>query len=202
MKTVLASILLSLSVNIVSAQQVTILPISLKNLSVEIKNETTVEVKWDIIHQVNASGYSIEHSMDSKNWQSVGFVPQVMNDKYKRFTFSHNNAVTGLHYYRIHLIENNEKLYYSEVRVVALKTSIKVSLWPNPSHNFVLVQCDGNKGINASAVLLNQNGIKLNEVALLPGINKIDIRKLPPGIYFIQYIGKEKDNIIIRFIKD
>jgi hypothetical protein len=202
MKSIITSVLFTLSVIFVSGQQLSILPISLKNFSVALKNENTIEVKWDIIHQNNASGYSIEHSVDSKNWQPVGFVSQITNDSYKNFTYTHENPGTGLHYYRIHLIDKDEKPYYSEVKIISLKTNIKVSLWPNPSHDYLHLQYNDIKRENTKAVILNQNGVKVKEVSLHPGINRIDIQQLSAGIYFVYMNREAKGNSIIRFIKN
>ena len=201
MKRIFTSLIFILSVVTVAGQEVSILPISLKNFTVDLKNESTVEVRWDIIHQNKASGYSIEHSFDSKTWQPVGFVSQISNDSYKNFSFYHKNTGTGLHYYRIRFIQNDKKLYYSEVKIVSLKNNIDVSLWPNPTHDFVNIQCNDYESSNTSATLLNQRGLKLKEVRLIPGINKIDITKLSPGIYYVMINAGQKGNSIVQFVK-
>ena len=201
MKSIFTSLIFILSVVAVFGQEVSILPISLKNFTVDLKNESTVEVKWDIIHQNKASGYSIEHSFDSKVWQPVGFVSQITNDSYKNFSFYHKNTGSGLHYYRIRFIQPDKKLYFSEVKIVSLKNNIAVSLWPNPSHDVVHIQCNDYKSTNASAILLNQSGLKLTEISLTAGINKIDINKLSPGIYYVMIISGEKRNSIVQFVK-
>src|SRR5688500_20280989 len=79
MKSIITSPIFILSLVAVSGQQLSTLPISLKNFSVNLKNEATIEVRWDIIHQNNASGYSIQHSVDTKNWQPVGFIDTITN---------------------------------------------------------------------------------------------------------------------------
>ena len=201
MKTILISVLFSFITGIVFSQQLSTLPISLKNFTVDLKNENAVEVKWDIIHQNSASGYDIEHSLDSKSWQPVGFVPPLANDNYKTFTYRHTNPRIGLNYYRIHFKDKDQKHNYSEVKIASLKTNVNVSLWPNPTQDFLHIQCNYDKDAYTKAVIFSGMGVKLNEVALAPGISKIDIRKLTAGIYYIQLNGGNKQSLSLQFIK-
>ena len=200
MKSILTSLIFTLSCVALSGQE-NILPISLKNFTVNKLKDATVEVEWDIIHQNSASGYSIEHSLDSKTWQPVGFVPSVANDNYKTFKYTHTNPRSGLNYYRIHFKDKNEKHNYSEVKIVSLKTSANVSLWPNPSHDFLHIQGNFSKDAYTKAVIFSGIGVKLNEVDLVPGVNKIPIYKLTPGTYYIQLNGVSQERLSLQFIK-
>ena len=201
MKSILTSLIFILSCVALSGQELSILPISLKNFSVNKIKDATVEVKWDIIHQNSASGYNIEHSLDSKSWEPVGFVPPLANDSYKTFTYRHTNPRSGLNYYRIHFKDKDEKHNYSEVKIVSIKTSVNVSLWPNPTQDFLHIQCNYDKDAYTKAVIFSGTGVKLNEVALAPGVNKIDIRKLTAGIYYIQLNGGNQQSLSLQFIK-
>jgi hypothetical protein len=201
MKSIITILISTFIAGIVPGQQLSTLPISLKNFSVDVKSEKNVEVKWDIIHQNSAVGYSIEHSLDSKNWQPVGFVPPFKNDNLKTFSYIHKNPGKGMNYYRIHFKDNDETVYYSDVRIVSLKTNTEISLWPNPTHDVLHVQ---HNEINTSATqakILNQHGMEVIHFNLISGVNKIDIGALKTGVYFL-YVNKEqKGSSIIRFIK-
>jgi hypothetical protein len=200
MKSILTSLMFTLGLVAVSGQEVNILPISLKNFTLNLKNESTVEVKWDIIHQNKASGYFIEHSFDSKNWQPVGFVSQISNDSYKSFSFNHTNTATGFHYYRIRLVHIDGIIYYSEVKAINIKKNIQVMLWPNPSQDYLQIQFNDQKGLNTKAIISNEGGMKVIDVNLTPGC-KVDIRKLNRGIYYVTFITPMGHAYIMKFVK-
>jgi hypothetical protein len=200
MKSILTSLIFTLSC-VASSGQESILPISLKNFTVNKIKDATVEVGWDIIHQNSASGYSIEHSLDSKTWKPVGFVPSIANDKYKTFKYTHTNPGSGLNYYRIHFKDKDEKNNYSEVKIVSLKTHVNVSLWPNPSQDYLHIQCNYSKDAYTKAVIFSGTGNKVNEIDLIQGVNKIAIQKLTPGLYYIQLSGASQERLSLQFVK-
>ena len=202
MKSIITILLSTFIAGIVPGQQLSTLPISLKNFSVDLKNENNVEVKWDIIHQNSAVGYSIEHSLDSKNWQPVGFVPPFKNDKLNTFSYVHKNPGSGMNYYRIHFKDNDETVYYSDVRIVSLKTNVNISLWPNPTRDVLHIQHNDINGSTTKAKILNQYGREVTQLNLVAGTNKIDIGLLKTGLYFLYLDNEEKDSSIIRFMKN
>ena len=68
-----------------------------------------------------------------------------------------------------------------------------VYLSPNPTENYIEIQ---NVGCNANAEICNTLGMRVIEVSLGKNNGKIDVSKLPDGVYFLLLNKK-----IYKFIK-
>lgn len=85
------------------------------------------------------------------------------------------------------LEKQNSKINLLEVQVQQ-KGKKTVLIYPNPSGNFITVQSEEQFG---QALITDVNGRTVKQVNHLPGLLKIDVGDITPGIYFIRLISGE-----------
>jgi hypothetical protein len=76
-----------------------------------------------------------------------------------------------------------------------------LSLYPNPAHNELFIEIDGNEMEDVSIELIDVIG-RVLLVAPFPGTqHRLDISVLPPGMYMLKVLQKEKITNSLKFIK-
>ncbi len=72
------------------------------------------------------------------------------------------------------------------------------SMFPNPTHDYFIITTDSKVG---RAIIYNASGVKMNDLSNPLG-RKIDISKLPNGIYFMGLLTKDSEYLgTAKFIK-
>ena len=83
-----------------------------------------------------------------------------------------------------------------------VKSKMIFSVWPNPAQQFVCIQNNNKVNQMSRLTVLNQSGVKLIEIMLSWGENKINIQHLKAGLYFLQLQTASINNEVLEFIKE
>lgn len=179
-----------LTTNSVSIQPVEIslasslqpLPIKWLDVSARWQNNT-VAVSWQTTNEIQVEKYTIMHSLDGINWESLGSIPAKGNAA-NQYQYLHLNPVLAQHFYRI--IENELSGNTNYSKVVSVNHSgytQSISLYPNPSSandKVVLVLS------NASWIQIWQsNGVLIASKYYEAGTHFINSKGFTPGYYII-----------------
>ena len=164
-----------------------ILPISWQDFTAVIKDNNNVSLNWTVTNQGNNQGFYIENSHDGYHWQEIGYVPNMAIKNYSAsYSFTSVNPANGTQYYRIRQVDISGRFSYSEVKIVSIKYNSQVSVWPNPSSDFIRIQNEYAGGNGSKAQLFDLSGRMVNEIVLENGINTVNISKLSRGTYIIK----------------
>lgn len=137
---------------------------------------------WETISESNTARFEIQKSKDASYFTSIGSTAAAGNsNSLRKYTFTDPNPGIGKVYYRIKAIDKDDKYAYSNVTVVQLNPDKQVSIFPNPSTDFIKVNASSNFVLN----MYNSEGQLIESRKLLPGLNEIDARKYAKGIYMI-----------------
>lgn len=111
------------------------LPVELTSFSA-ITSNNSVKLKWVTATEVNNSGFAIERSKDSQNWQMVSFIKGAGNSNGKReYSYVDKVAISTQLYYRLKQVDNNGTFTYSPIVEVKHTLPAEFSLehnYPNP----------------------------------------------------------------------
>lgn len=112
------------------------LPIKVANFDVKAKGNI-VEIKWTTATETNNSYFTIERSVDGKDFTPIKTIPGAGNsNQLKSYTIIDNNAPKGRVYYRLKQTDfNNNSTDYPEVKSVNIFGAETFSVYPNPVKN-------------------------------------------------------------------
>ena len=175
------------------------------------QNEKEVILSWETINEATSTTYKVEKSIDGINFYEIGELENNFNSEtFSAYNFSDNQLPEEISYYRLKYINNN-KLYYSEVKIVTSKDnysvgSVKInSVSPNPFTSDLLIHY---KAIDKSAILniIDTEGrilmnVPLKSVDQENGTAHLNLESLKKGIYFINIINNGKKDTV-KIIKN
>ncbi|WP_304064059.1 T9SS type A sorting domain-containing protein [Pedobacter glucosidilyticus] len=177
----------------------TILPLDLVAFHAEKENNHTL-LSWNTASEINTQKFEIERSINGTDFIKIAEKQAVGSGNN---TYSYRDDLKQIQqtewvYYQLKMIDNDASFSYSPVRAVRLSLNDKqnISLYPNPVENQTTLVVD-KAYLNTKAVLLNNQGVKLNTFILQNEIMEINCSGMASGIYFI----KLSDGKHIKLIK-
>lgn len=183
------------------------LPLQLGNFTA-LKQSNAVQLYWETLNEQNTSRFEIERSTDGINYTTIGHVNAAGNSQDMRnYSFADNLPLQGTNFYRLKMIDIDNKFSYS--RVVAVKNStgniIAVQLFPNPATDIVQLQIPASQKETATVSVANTAGqvIIQRSVQLNEGDNafSIPLSQFPNGQYYL-IISKSSGRQSLPFIKN
>jgi GEVED domain/Secretion system C-terminal sorting domain len=168
-------------------------PLSVTNLSFDAKlvDNSYAKLNWSAYEENNFSGYEIEKSKDSRNWESAGIVASNGQAGQKQYEFNDFSIYTGTTYYRLKLIGEGGPNKYSEIRTVK-KVSFTdfVLLKPNPVTSMVNIDIEATENTTANIMITNIIGINIfsQRYPVRSGTNTFNIpvnSEWPSGMYIV-----------------
>jgi hypothetical protein len=162
------------------------LPLTLLAFNGTLNNEV-VNLSWSTTNEVNVSSFSIERSVNGKEFSAIGKLAAKGSITSNEYNFTDEKAVAGVSYYRLKMVDNDGAYKYSQVITIKGKT-IGVSIYPNPVRSDITVQHEAAlKG--ASVSVLDLSGKQVLKVNVQAGAvqTSLDAAKLAPGTYMIVY---------------
>ena len=166
-----------------------ILPIKLKEIEAHRTTEKTVDVNWTTTSEIDNDFFSIERSVDGRNFASIGTLQGEGNSSNQNsYHFQDPNSLSSTAYYRLMQVDQNGEFAYSEiVSVDAWKTgALAMIIYPNPAQDVIHLAAETDNGIvrifdlGGSVVLEKQLG-KINYEN-----SSLDVATLPNGMYILE----------------
>jgi len=178
------------------------LPVKLSSFTATLQNKNAL-LQWQIANELNVAKYNIQRSLDGNSFTVIGAVNSTGNSTAtKNYSYT-DNTITNLNagriYYRLQIVDIDGKLTYSKIEVVQPPADMIVSIAPNPVQDHIIISSHDNIKLLS---IMNSQGQIVKSIAL-PGITnrqKIEIKELPAGHYFIKLVG-EKQVWTKQFIK-
>jgi len=174
------------------------LPLVWSNFDAVLVNEK-VDISWGIAETSSLKGFYVERSIDSKNWDTLAFVPY--SSGILDYSLIDASPSAENNYYRIAETDYDNNVNYSDIMKVSLPTiSSTISIWPNPATDEVHVQYNGNTN-NLNALIVDEFGRVVSKSVIFHGNNTIPMGNIPPGVYFLMMAGDNNEAITRKIIK-
>ena len=101
------------------------------------------ELNWRTASETNSKNFEVEHSIDVKNWLSIGSLNSAIESKTTHnYTFTHNNPVAGANYYRLKMIDQDNTFSYSKIVNLFFEDDFKIVIHPNPVTDVLQIKSD------------------------------------------------------------
>lgn len=172
----------------------TTLPVTLTNFQANLKDKSASLV-WTTTNQINFSHFVIEKSTDGKNFQEAAVLFAEENTtastdyKYKD---NLQNSSSKVVFYRLKMVDANEKYAYSETRMVRLATevnNVQISTFPNPvtSEVRIMVPADWQEKA-VTYEIYTSTGILVQRVQNQKAaqVQQINVQNLNGGNYIVK----------------
>lgn len=184
------------------------LPVELLKFEVEKANINDAHVEWITASEKNIARFEIERSTDGEHFKYVtAFKGQMHSNESRLYDYLDKNLDTAKNqtfYYRLKIVEADNRHAYSEIKTITFKKGVKdisADVFPNPLKDNVLhIELNGNYDKNYPVAInlhdsfgrrlmdFSQNGYESG--------NKIDINiesGLPNGVYFLAIIHNNRN---------
>lgn len=168
------------------------MPVVLSSFSVQRGGKNAVIITWKTEQELNSDRYEIQRSTNNIDFETVGVVAtQSSNSSVARYySFTDNSdAANGASYYRLKMVDIDNSLTYSGVKVVkASGFQAEISIFPNPAQ--------GNQPITiinmsepATIRIFDYTGRLVQQVS--SNGNSANINNLQKGSYIVNITGKQ-----------
>jgi hypothetical protein len=158
-----------------------------------IAKNNKVNLSWTTLQEENTSYFSVEYSLDGKEFKSLGTVPAAGSTASARtYQFIHAAPNTSVvNYYRIKLHDLDGKSSSSSTRPVRFSggAAVAVQASPNPFVNKLQLT------VHQEAVhvrISDMNGRMLRSLNLQPGLHNVDMSNLSSGSYTLVIYKQNK----------
>ena len=165
-------------------------PIELKSFTAKEDNGS-IRLNWITASETNNKGFEIQRSKDGKDWEIIGFVDGQGDSRGEiNYEFT-DKSPEKINYYRLNQIDFDGNNKYSNVILVELKKDNNISVFPNPTNDFLNVTALNS---NTDYYIYDKLG-KVVSTGRTSG--KIDVSSLASGVY---YIKTDKEDKAIKFV--
>ena len=162
------------------------LPITLLDYSVVLSKNKTL-VKFSTATETDNDYFTVERSGDGRAFDAIGKIQGAGNSAVKQsYTFTDENPLPGVNYYRIKQTDYNGSYNYTEVKSVRHRISNSI-ITPGKTDGILFVTSDLK---SYDVVVYNTAGQEVQRNKSLSGDQNFSIENLQPGIYFVRILDQ------------
>ncbi|PWJ59373.1 putative secreted protein (Por secretion system target) [Dyadobacter jejuensis] len=174
------------------------LPVVLVSFQASLVEHATV-LNWSTVAETNSSEFVIEHSMDGKNWQSLGLVKaQGESMGLQPYQFTHANPSVGNNLYRLKMVDLDDSFAYSRLVNVEIKNTFSTNIYPNPAAEQLNVKVE--------------DWTKVKQIRIIDMLGKVHyqsgdtptpsimIDKMGSGVYLIEITKNDQSRITSKVV--
>ncbi len=171
------------------------LPVVLTDFAALSNGDGTATLTWETKMEQNASRFEIERSADGTGWATIGTVQAQGNTSMPTgYSYTDSRMLTGTNYYRMKMIDLDGSSVYSEVRVLQVNASARLSFFPNPARDYVNITLGGISSTNVKVRLISQAGVVVLEKNVAGGAGTtvtLPLQQLTSGWYVLHLTTAE-----------
>jgi hypothetical protein len=184
------------------------LPVTLTNFDVKLTNQNA-DLNWSTVSEENMKSYEVCRSTDGINYMSIGSVNASTNsNELINYSFTDFNAAdmkSAVIYYRLKMIDNQNYFKYSNITQIRSNWSSDfetVTVFPNPTTDFVQVELPSDSEIKVTLVDMNGKVVETSDNSdSSNNMIQFDVRNLVNGVYFINIMNNDGTSSSRKFIK-
>jgi len=173
-------------------------PVKLVNFNAT-KQGTEVFLTWATAQESNSSRYEVERSSDGGTFAKIGTIKAAGNSTAtSSYNFTDAAPLAGNNYYRLKMIDIDNRFEYSPVRIVNFgDVASDIKIYPNPFTEKVSIAINSNIADNAMVTVFDNAGklVFNRKDAIQKGTNVLiinNLNKLAAGSYIVQIKLKDK----------
>ncbi|NML20304.1 hypothetical protein HHL16_05440 [Pseudoflavitalea sp. G-6-1-2] len=113
----------------------TTLPVTITSIKAEAKNNSTVDINWNVREELNLDRYELERSSDGKNFESIALVfPWDNSQVSNTYQYSDKKPFMGINFYRLKSVDKDGSSKYSLIVAAKIGQTVttSIAIAPNP----------------------------------------------------------------------
>ena len=164
---------------------IALLPIELLSFEAKRANDAAF-LEWFTASETDNDYFTLERSMDTKNWTEIGTVVGAGNSSHTlRYDFMDHQPETGVNYYRLKQTDFDGTYSYSAVKSLKFEPEgFGFSVYPNPATGFVNISLPVDLDSEVIYRLSTIDGRTLQQDILLS--TTLTLESFPTGIYLLE----------------
>ncbi len=178
------------------AKSTGVLPLQLISFTGVLNNANT-QLQWILENEGDAKNFIVERSLNGNNFMPIGTV--VAKNIQPRSTYNYedqmaNNLSCATVYYRLRMVDADEKYTYSNIIAINLiGVSMSIAIHPNPVIKVATIKINAVATENSIYQLINNTGRVISHKSILlvkgPNTFTINLSNMAPGIYYLKVTG-------------
>lgn len=184
----------------VFGKALTTVPVSLSDFTAQRTGKVNL-INWSTGQEWNTSHFSVERSVDGKNYSALAKINATGNSSVTRhYSYTDPSPVKGINYYRLRIIDidNNAKL--SATRSVRNSGLADVAIYPNPVRDKLGIAINSDKAASGQLSITSAAGMMVytRTVKVPKGSSRIEVPV--EGIAAGSYVMKIQldDDVIVK----
>ena len=140
--------------------------------------------------------FDVERSLDGKSFQTIAVANAVTNSSVDH-NYSETDLISNfnskLFYYRLKISKTNYQVTYSKVVIIKNTNSLaeEFVITPNPATDYLHVIFKQTSKSQIAIRLYNSTGNEVQNAVLKSENEKVSLKGLPPGIYFVHAYSQD-----------
>ncbi len=177
-------------------------PLSVQYKEFTVAKQATADlVEWTTFNEKNNSRFNVQRSADGITFETLGPVNSKavngLSVSELNYNFLDENPQIGHNYYRLEQVDmDNSKNYTKTIDIIWGAEGSVVSIYPNPTKDFVNIDLSTDKVSQVEIKLLDMSGRVVKSVLArtAKGMNyiKLELAELATGVYGVQIYENNK----------
>lgn len=167
-------------------------PVKLKSFTATVIQKKA-KLNWITATEINSKNFVIERSADAINFFTIATVQATgaggIETPYETIDQS---PLPGISYYRLKMVDNDERFEYSPVRMIDLGSNQLIFASGNPVHHTLEVVNIEATGNDNKWQIVNVQGQVVKNGIIKNGAIKVYVNDLPTGTYWLRLSNPEK----------
>jgi hypothetical protein len=173
-----------------------ILPINLLSFNV-IDNAGFASLSWQTCNESNVKTFEVQKSADARSFLAIGNVAARNGACGTTYSYRDAKELAGTAFYRLRVVDNDGKQFYSAIVSVSGKIPTKVSVFPNPVvNNLVLSHPKATDDAVIKIVSMNGSLVASYKVQKDAVQTSVDVSKLAKGNYIVIFHNAQQSQKI------
>ncbi|TDO23168.1 fibronectin type III domain protein [Pedobacter duraquae] len=168
------------------------------------KNGNTADLNWISYLEQATNRFEVERSSDGMRYTNLSSIPASQNSNTKRsYSFTDLSPLSGLNYYRIKTVFEDESSVYSEIRSLnySKNEGSLIRIYPNPSSDVISINLEA---LKARLTIFDLSGKPVKTV--LYGSDepiKTSVNNLKEGVYIAEVKDSQTGKVVFKslFVK-
>ncbi len=164
-----------------------------------VKAGQSVQLNWSTLTEKGTSHFTIERTIDGKNFEELGNVKATGNSNIKQtYYFTDHAPLAETNIYRIKAIDFDGHTEYSDLVSVRFTNNVNIAVYPNPATEYIKLSSTVSKN-NIS--IYDMTGKKVFTAQQVENNQNFNISGLPIGIYIVEINDVNGNNHVTRLVK-
>lgn len=168
-----------------------------------------IELNWEIAFEAKSIGYEVERSVDGKPFQRLASIAPIGQEgESASYLFIDKDVFPNEQlFYRVKMLDNEGGYEYSPlVKTRLLKRELSFELTEGPADWVKSVRVKSNYDAKAELALFDAKGARViyqpQSIRKGDNVARLDLRRLPSGVYFLSFTAGEDKSWSKRLVKE